>query len=295
MLSLEQLRKTIASRRKHRPRSRIERYAASIRPPDGAILAYRRTLRGIVSRLVRDLERELVPTLADLPEPVLHAVRTDSREQARSALARLRDGLLGQDFSAEVQDVAERVATTNAREFRRVFKLDARAIAPGFAPTIDKFRTENVNLIESIQADLLGEVSTIVDAAWTRGARVEDLRKQLQDRFGVTESRADLIARDQVLKLNGKITRARHVAAGVREYIWTTSGDERVRGNPNGKYPDSERDHYRLDGQRFRWDAPPVVSERTGETAHPGEDYQCRCVAMPVLSFLEDPDLDEPL
>jgi SPP1 gp7 family putative phage head morphogenesis protein len=114
------------------------------------------------------------------------------------------------------------------------------------------------------------------------------LRAQLQDEFQVSKSRADLIARDQVLKLNSQITRTRQTSAGIKRYTWTTSGDERVRGNPNGLYPDSDRDHWSLDGRTFSWDAPPVVNPKTGETAHPGEDFQCRCVATPVLDFLEE-------
>lgn len=252
-----------------------------MRPPDGAALAYRKALRAVVARVVGALERRLFPQLTDLPGPT---ARADTRDGARSVLADLKRSLLEDDHTGMIRDAAGRVAEANAREFKRVLKIDLRQAVPGVAPTIDKFRRENVNLIESIQTDLLDQVGELVDKAWTAGTRVETLRSQLQERFDVTESRADLIARDQVLKLNSQITRARQTSAGIVEYIWTTSGDERVR----------ER-HAELDGQRCRWDAPPVVNEKTGETAHPGEDYQCRCVAMPVLGFLEDPDLDEPL
>jgi SPP1 gp7 family putative phage head morphogenesis protein len=270
-----------------------------MRPPDGAILAYRKKLRGIVDRLARQIERELCPTLAALPAPPPVGPgpeRFDSREESRSALERLRAAMLGPAAAGEAaQDAAARTADANGREFQRVFKIDARQVSPGVAPAIEQFRAENVQLITSIQADLLDQVSTIVDEAWSSGARVEDLSDKLEERFEVSKSRADLIARDQVLKLNAKITKARQTSAGVTEYIWTTSGDERVRGNPNGKYPNSDRDHFSLDGKRFRWVAPPVVNQKTGETAHPGEDYQCRCVAMPVIAFLDDPELDEPL
>jgi SPP1 gp7 family putative phage head morphogenesis protein len=133
-------------------------------------------------------------------------------------------------------------------------------------------------------------VRATLDKSWSAGERVEGLRDKLQERFAVSQSKADLIARDQVLKLNGQVTRERQKASGITEYIWTTARDERVRGNPNGLYPNSSHDHYSLDGTRQRWDAPPQVAD-DGTTAHPGEDYQCRCVAAPVLSFLDDPDL----
>ena len=81
----------------------------------------------------------------------------------------------------------------------------------------------------------------------------------------MSESRAELIARDQTLKLNGAITKARQTSAGVNSYTWNTSHDDRVRES-----------HAALDGQIISWDAPP-------EAGHPGEDFQCRCVPIPVI------------
>ena len=49
-----------------------------------------------------------------------------------------------------------------------------------------------------------------------------------------------------------------------RFYEWRTRGDGRVRSS-----------HRENDGQVFSWDNPPP-------TGHPGEDYGCRCRAIPV-------------
>lgn len=46
--------------------------------------------------------------------------------------------------------------------------------------------------------------------------------------------------------------------------------------------PRTRSDHLRLNGQKFRWDDPPVVNLRTGERGHPGHDPRCRCYAEPV-------------
>ena len=48
--------------------------------------------------------------------------------------------------------------------------------------------------------------------------------------------------------------------------------------------------HRHLNGKRFSWNDPPVVDARTGRRCHPGQDYQCRCVALPVFD-LETLDL----
>ncbi len=101
--------------------------------------------------------------------------------------------------------------------------------------------------------------------------RVEELRSLVMERFDVSKSRADLIARDQVLKLNGQITEERQTRAGVEQYVWTTAGDERVR-----------EEHAALEGQVIDWNSPPTVG-------HPGEDYQCRCVAFPLIPEIDGP------
>jgi SPP1 gp7 family putative phage head morphogenesis protein len=139
---------------------------------------------------------------------------------------------------------------------------------------IDQWVETNVGLIETgLKAEvqeprlrpLLQDVSRVVNQAHAEGVRVEVLAHDLKERFGVSDSRAELIARDQTLKLNGQLNRHRQLNAGIEEYIWDTSGDERVRES-----------HARLDGQKFSWHTPPSVG-------HPGQDFQCRCSAIPVV------------
>jgi len=167
-----------------------------------------------------------------------------------------------------------------AREMNRILRVDLRARVPGLAGLADSFMAHNVSLIETgimapyaspqLRPGLLGDVSHVVEQAFASGQRVEFLAMDLKERFGVSDSRAELIARDQILKLNGQINEARQTAAGVEEYEWSTSQDERVRD-----------DHRDLDTTVHRWDTPPVTDQRTGATNHPGGDYQCRCVAKP--------------
>lgn len=272
---------------------RGKRYSLAMRPPAGPELAYRKGLRSLISQAADLITREIFPLLDATIEQRQDAGEFRlGRDVVKERIARIKRGLLGQDRSVLPQEIGERVARANALEVKRVLKIDVVSMGSYVSDKVAGFRTDNVKLIESIPAQLLDDVDKVVETAWAKGLRVEVLRKELQKRFDVTKSRADLIARDQVLKLNSQITKTRQTSAGIVEYVWTTSHDERVRGNPDGKYPDSDSDHYSLDGTRQRWDAPPVTNLKTGETNHPGEDYQCRCVAVPVVSFLDDPDLE---
>lgn len=291
------LRQANQGRRRRPARSRAAKYAQGLRPPEGPALFYRKALRSLSDQVAARVLSEIGPLLEQsLPAPEVRqdADVPDVRETIRARLANIRRGLLGvgKAQTANVDKVAARVVEANGREFERVLRINPRQVGASLSSAIDKFRRENVELITSIPAQQLEQVSAVVESAWAKGERVETLRAKLQERFEVSKSKADLIARDQVLKLNAQVTRERQQASGITEYTWVTSRDERVRGNPAGKYPDSSHDHYSLDGTRQRWDAPPQVAD-DGTTAHPGEDYQCRCVAVPILSFLDDPDLAE--
>lgn len=170
-------------------------------------------------------------------------------------------------------NVAEKVERNSQREFKRL-GIDLRKSEPKFDKLIDGWRGDNVDRVKSLVGFERDKLSEIL--AKGEGKTVDELRGRLLDRLQVSRSKADLLARDQVLKLNAKITRERHLAAGITEYVWTTAGDERVR----------ER-HDELDGETYSWNDPPITNE-AGDRNHPGEDYQCRCVAYPVLPELGD-------
>lgn len=133
----------------------------------------------------------------------------------------------------------------------------------------------NIELIKSIPKQYLDGVRDTVSKAFAAGERFESVAKRIAHIGDVTESRARLIARDQISKLTSKFNEVRQASVGITGYDWSTSHDERVRPS-----------HRALDGTRQRWDRPPSVG-------HPGEDYLCRCVAIPVISLAEEPATGE--
>ena len=58
----------------------------------------------------------------------------------------------------------------------------------------------------------------------------------------------------------------RQRGAGITKYKWSTSRDGSVRP-----------EHKTNNGKIFNWDRPPA------KTGNPGFDYNCRCVAIPIL------------
>lgn len=153
---------------------------------------------------------------------------------------------------------------------------------------LDQWIEENVNLITSIPLDSLAEMKTIAKSGFSEGKSTTRIMKEIQKTYGMSRSKASLLSRDQMGKLNAKLTQAQQKDAGVEEYIWETTGDGRVR-----------QCHKELNGKKFRWDNPPEMYYRTkkgivytGRRCNPQEDYQCRCRARSVFRWST---LDVPL
>ncbi len=170
------------------------------------------------------------------------------------------------------------------RQLPAVIPVDAIRAAGMTQETVSEFARQGVDLIKTIGSEHFDRIEQRVVGAFRTGRRAESLAKELIEIEGVTKRRAEFIARDQIGKLNGKIQQERQQALGAETYIWRTSKDSRVRES-----------HRALDGTRHRWDNPPIVDERTGRRAHPGEDFQCRCRAEmdvdAVLAALEAEDV----
>ena len=102
---------------------------------------------------------------------------------------------------------------------------------------------QNVSFITSIESDCFDDMENVIIEGFAKGRTPAAISNEIQRRFDVTKSKANLLARDQVGTLSANLTRTRQESAGVEEYIWSSSGDERVR-----------ECHRELDGRKFRYD-----------------------------------------
>jgi SPP1 gp7 family putative phage head morphogenesis protein len=144
---------------------------------------------------------------------------------------------------------------------------------------LEQWVSANVDLIKTVPKDSLGSLKEKVYSDYMNGRSTTNIVKELQRQYGMDKRHAQLIARDQTAKLNSNITQSQQRDAGVNKYKWSTVGDGRVRDS-----------HDALDGEIFSWDDPPETDD--GRRCHPGEDYQCRCCAIPVFDIDE---LDLPV
>ena len=265
-----------------------------------AELQYRAGLLQLVARC-RELVDGALPGLqAHWPRPasgdsvrVADGIPASIEAEIKRAAAKLGNldawakRLIGISVEANRDSVDERLAQV----IREAIGVDVGSLLRANGPLLQSMReatSDNIGLIKSIPEQYFDRVTETVTSGWMQGLRWESLVDQIQRDGDITENRAKLIARDQTSKMNSAFNRERQQQVGIERYIWRTSGDERVRGNPGGKYPDAESDHWDLDGKTFRWDEPgPCKGTISGEPCHPGEDVNDRCWAEPVVDMGE--------
>ena len=274
-VALARRKVTSAAALRHRPR-------ALPRPdePRAIMRSYTSHLTGLVDVMHAE-------TVKALAEEGLHLDAADgdpplSPPQRKNILARLQafaKRLVGEKkIVSALEGVSSAVTTFTREQFRAQVKAGLGidlTTDPDLRAAMSGFRTANVSLIKSLVTEQVSRVRAILNEAGS-GTRVESIAKQIQEATGVCKSRAALIARDQVLSLNGDMAQKRHEAAGITEYIWSTSRDERVRPF-----------HRELEGTRQKYAEPPVVDAK-GRRANAGRDFQCRCTCEPLLPEIDD-------
>lgn len=164
---------------------------------------------------------------------------------------KIQSGMKGLAVSPKLSDRArDKIATdytTNLRKYISDFTVK-----------------EIVSLRERIEKNVL------------TGGRYEEMMKTIQHSYGVSQNKAKFLARQETNLMMAKFKESRYQDAGINEYIW--------RCVPGSKNHPVRPMHKALDGTRQRFDKPPITDEK-GQRNNPGEDYNCRCYARPIVSF----------
>lgn len=176
-------------------------------------------------------------------------------------------------FNIKLTGIAKNTSDYNykiwLKQVKAGLKVDIFKAEPFLSTEIEAFTAENVRLIKNINNIAVDQIQTLVTEAVKNGDTAKNIIPKVKNILSVNQTRATLIAVDQISKLNGTLTKQRQTNLGVKEYDWLTVGDERVRLT-----------HRALNGKRFKWDSPP-------SEGHPSQPVRCRCQAMPVFESIE--------
>jgi uncharacterized protein with gpF-like domain len=287
-----------------------KRYAAAIR-------AWFRPMRDYVKTYLKENSETILH--GDSANLVVRQDATTGR--SFNVMVRSLDAWVGQYVSDDPQrkrespiymglgNIAETVYDFNEGQYEKSAKAALGIEFPvgedWWPDARETWQDRNYDLIRSDLKRYVGQINDMTERAVTSGWSLSEMTRQMMAMDSkLSEGRARFVARDQIGKLNGHISQRRMESAGLSMYIWSTSGDERVRGDPGGFFPDSVPSHYAMDGLLCRWDDPTVYSDDGGKTwrdrpsgavkLHPGDDYQCRCTALAYWNEIVD-EVDEQI
>ena len=237
--------------------------------------AYLKYLYSIIKWLEHEVKIKLIPRLPAILDRATakHPGRKDALDDELEDALNSIDVAFESEFAEDelikkVMLFADGEQKANAKSskdtIKKVTGIDVFYEEPYLEDFIRTFAVANAGLITKMKDDVLDQISQRVFEAFRAGTRAEDLSDEIADRFGVSESRANTIARDQFSKLNAGLDRLRQQELGVNKYTWRGVDDNRER--------DSHREN---NNEVFSYDDPPV------ETGNPGDDVNCRCWAEP--------------
>lgn len=247
---------------------------------DARVVAWYTGRLKLLTRGLKDLATEAVGDLRSS-----WPVAKDTDTPAKVALRKFKKGAekLSEQAIADAREMTAKTRKSVENQLVGIvgakFDLDIRPLISATSSVSGAIADSiawNTSLIKSISENFHDRLAKDIEEAWTSGKRVESLADKIEENYGVSASRAELIARDQVSKLTGDVNRTRQQEVGITEYEWVCNKDERTR-----------KSHLDVNGMRFRWADPgPVAGSVDGEPCHPQEDIECRCFARPVFDAI---------
>ncbi|MBQ6679540.1 MAG: minor capsid protein [Lachnospiraceae bacterium] len=193
-------------------------------------------------------------------------------KRARSALDKLVDR---KSLEAETAKIATMVTGIEERQFRRSVKKTVDISIPKLEGFEEEENTWSAGAVAATVL-MIRELSKSVGKAQKAPVALDELEKTLRQTHRITGA-----ARDRVGNFVSTITMNIFRRFGIGKYEWRSRRDNRVR-----------ECHAWLDGQVFKWSEPPEMWYRTlagivytGRHCHPGQDYNCRCNAIPLFSL----------
>ena len=242
---------------------------------------YYRVLRAVVRRL-KSATNNNIPMLAYSLRQDDDSTVTDAFVQA--ILAELLKSMTIEDAISELElilaGVSSVVDANVISAFAEAVSVDVFLNDSALLDTVKaEWKAQQSRLVDSIVNTYIEKLQIIVSNAVQRGTAMSEVKEEIKVLLNTTDKRAKFIARNEVGNLNGIITMRRQVDCGISVYQWSSSHDERVRPS-----------HAEMDGKYFYWNSDKVgeingIKVYPAPKYHPCMDYNCRCVALPVIDL----------
>jgi SPP1 gp7 family putative phage head morphogenesis protein len=144
-----------------------------------------------------------------------------------------------------------------------------KRLAEAYTENLDKY-------IKDFTEKQVKELRSQISENVLSGKRYENMEKVIRKSYGVTERKAKFLARQETGIMMAQFKKIRYTDAGIQKYKWRC-----VVGSPNHPV---RKMHERLNGTTQFFSEPPITDNK-GNRNNPGEDYNCRCTAIPIVTF----------
>lgn len=243
---------------------------------------YAKMLRGIIDSINAELKTRIADELKAEIASREDGYRADDLSAVLRAIRSLATGNIpGLSFVRNIGDSIRSAIDGNwQKAINQAIGVNVALPGTDMSANIDAWAEENTALITNLAQSYLSKVTTAVNSGFRDGLSWRDISKNIRAETGVAKRRADLIARDQVATMNMQVTKQRAEDLEIKQFVWRTMEDQRVRGNPSGLYPKAKPSHYARNGKTYNW------SDGAGSRdTFPGQAINCRCFAMNVIEF----------
>ena len=229
------------------------------------------------ARQLKLIEKEEISYIKSLLE--LYRVDSESRQDGIvDDVTRMANRIKNKFYSffsesrilSDVRGMLNKINVFNKKQADNSFKgfaVDVFTREPDIREAANIWTSENVKLIKSLVDTDVDRLASIVLNGVQNGTPTKQVAEEIQKLTGTTTKRAQLIAVDQIGKLNGALTRQRQLAAGITHFKWQTMQDSRVR-----------EEHSERNQKIYPW-------AYQFSDGYPGQPIRCRCVAQPVIDL----------
>jgi hypothetical protein len=268
-----------------------------ITAPSKTEAQYRNELLAIVALVSAALRRYILPLFEDADEN-----NKPSATQVDEAFRQVRNEVEQKRGKSDDAIIALFLGSLFSLHRRRFNQMIQRSRLPdrvkmtagliNVNPVFELAKIENTKIIKSVPEVQISKAESAVLAELSKvtGESKKKLEKELEKLEGQSKRRAGRIALDQNEKVNGSLNKESQEQTGAIGYQWLNRGDKRVRGRKDGRYPNSQFNHWNRGGKYFAWNSDDVGKEaqdgsifkQVPADGHPGIPIGCRCVAVPV-------------
>ena len=233
---------------------------------------YARLIKRIIRAINARAAREIRPHLATATRELSNDAAIDDID---AAFDRLNAG-----FDMEFSDAARTSIYEVLESLDKRFGFRATPLV--YSDQINAFvrsaLTVNARGVKDLADAHVRRIRAAVYDGIVAGLTTAEIAGHLTKATKISMRGAELLARNQISTVNGKVSLMAMGEAGVKKYIWRTARDERVRGDPSGIWPNGRPSHYRREGRVYDIKLGAGARDR-----HPGLGPLCRCYQEYIL------------